>query len=94
MDSGDGTVPGVSGASIAKADGAQCVFRMKGFDHQGSYANRDVIENVMYCMGKIIQMAIAAKDLPSTKGEETPPWSDQDSDYAPSPSPSSSTSVY
>lgn len=66
-DAGDGTVPLPSGAAIAKADGAQYVFRMKGFDHQGSYTNRDVIENVMYCIGKIIQKAIPAKDLPSTK---------------------------
>ncbi|MES2118289.1 MAG: hypothetical protein V4578_24190 [Pseudomonadota bacterium] len=66
-DAGDGTVPFPSGAAIAKADGAQCVFRMKGFDHQGSYINRDVIENVMYCIGKIVQKATPAKDLPSTK---------------------------
>ncbi len=66
-DAGDGTVPFASGAAIAKADGAQCVFRMKGFDHQGSYVNRNVIENVMYCIGKIVQKATPAKDLPTTK---------------------------
>ncbi|MES2118293.1 MAG: hypothetical protein V4578_24210 [Pseudomonadota bacterium] len=68
-DAGDGTVPAPSGAAITKADGAQCVFRMKGFDHQGSYVNRDVIENVMYCIGKIVQKATPAKDLPSSPKE-------------------------
>lgn len=63
-DSGDGTVPNLSGAAIAKADGAQYVFRMKGFDHQGSYSNRDVLDNVMYCIGKIVQRAVPAKNLP------------------------------
>ncbi len=66
-DAGDGTVPFPSGAAITMADGAQCVFRMKGFDHQGSYMNRDVIENVLYCIGKIVQKATPAKDLPTTK---------------------------
>ena len=60
-------MPFPSGAAIAQADGIHCVFRMKGFDHQGSYMNRDVIENVMYCIGKIVQNATPAKDLPTTK---------------------------
>ncbi|MBA5608266.1 hypothetical protein H3H36_23230 [Duganella sp. FT3S] len=64
VDSGDGTVPNPSGASIARADGAQCVFRMKGFDHQGSYSNRDVLDNAMYCIGKIVQKAIPAREIP------------------------------
>ena len=69
-DSGDGTVPSLSGAIIAKADGAKYIFRMKGFDHQGSYSNRDVLDNVMFCIGKIIQTATPAKDLLLTKKGE------------------------
>lgn len=67
IDSGDGTVPSPSAAAVAKAGGTQYVFRMKGFDHQGSYSNRDVIENLMYCVAKIIQGAIPAKALQSLK---------------------------
>lgn len=94
IDSGYGTVPCASGASIAKAVGAQCVFRMKGFDHQGSYANRDVIENVMCCIGKIIQQAIPAKELQSNTEEGTPSCSDKDGNSGPSPLQSSPASVY
>lgn len=69
VDAGDGTVPNLSGSTIAKAEGIQCVFRMKGFDHQGSYANRDVLDNVMYCIGKIIQKAQPAKEIPAKNKE-------------------------
>ena len=67
VDAGDGTVPSPSGANIAKGDGAQFVFRMKGFDHQNSFSNQNVFENVIYSIGKIIQKAIPAKDLASKK---------------------------
>ncbi|MBJ7312823.1 hypothetical protein ACFOLJ_28310 [Rugamonas sp. CCM 8940] len=66
-DSGDGTVPSPSGATIERTDGAHCVFRMKGFDHQGSYSNRDVVDNVIYCIGKVIQNAMPAKNFPTEK---------------------------
>ena len=89
-DAGDGTVPSPSGAVIAKADGATHVFRMKGFDHQGSYSNRDVLDNVMYCLGKIVQTATPAKDLPQKKEGENPECSDSTSDSPASASPSSS----
>lgn len=72
-DAGDGTVPSPSGAVIGKSDGAAHVFCMKGFDHQGSYSHPDVLDNVMYCLAKIIQKATPAKDLPQHKeGEPTP----------------------
>lgn len=70
-DAGDGTVPSPSGASIISADGAQAVFRMKGFDHQGSYSHPDVFDNVIYCIGKIVQLATPAKDLPTKKGGQS-----------------------
>jgi pimeloyl-ACP methyl ester carboxylesterase len=66
-DAGDGTVPIHSGALIGEK--AKHVFRMKGFNHAESYKDKDVIENVLYCLGKIIQGAIPAKDLPQNKGE-------------------------
>jgi pimeloyl-ACP methyl ester carboxylesterase len=67
-DAGDGTVPTPSGASITVADGAQAIFSMKGFDHQGSFSHPDVFDNVLDCIGKIVQLAIPAKDLPSKNG--------------------------
>ncbi|GJI99011.1 hypothetical protein RugamoR57_57290 [Duganella caerulea] len=88
-DAGDGTVPNPSGAVIAKADGATHVFRMKGFDHQGSYSNRDVLDNVLFCLSKIIQMATPAKDLPQKKEGENSECSDSTSDSSTSSLPSS-----
>lgn len=63
---GDGTVPSPSGALIKT--GAKHVFQMKGFEHAASYKNKDVIENVLYCLGKIIQDATPVKNLPQKKG--------------------------
>ncbi len=63
---GDGTVPRPSG--LLAESGCKAVFRMKGFDHQGSYGNRDVLDNVMYCIGKVVQGAKPIKDLPQSKG--------------------------
>ena len=69
-DAGDGTVPTHSGALIKT--GAKQVFQMKGFAHAASYKDKNVIENVLYCIGKIIQGAKPANDLPQTKGETCP----------------------
>ncbi|HWW05251.1 hypothetical protein [Collimonas sp.] len=66
-DAGDSTVPVQSAALVG--ENATHVFKMKGFDHAASYKNENVIENVLYCLGKIIQGAIPAKDLPQNKGE-------------------------
>jgi len=66
-DAGDGTVPASSGALIKI--GAKHVFQMKGFEHSKSYRNENVIANVVYCLGKIIQQATPAKDLPEKKGK-------------------------
>ena len=66
-DAGDGTVP-IHSAELV-GENATHVFKMKGFDHAGSYKDENVIENVLYCLGKMIQGAIPAKDLPQNKGE-------------------------
>lgn len=88
---GDGTVPNPSGAVIQNSDGAAHVFRMKGFDHQHSYCDPDVLNNVMYCIAKITQKATPAKDLPQCKG--TSSWTDTDSNSQNSSSPASSASA-
>jgi hypothetical protein len=86
---GDGTVP-VESAALIK-DQAKHIFRMKGFDHAASYKNDNVIENVLYCLGKIIQGATHIKDLPQNKGEPCPDPAatsvnnSSDSDAQPSP---------
>lgn len=54
---GDGTVPVGSGQLIAKSGESPIVFRMDGFDHQYSYNNENVRDCVMYCIGKIVQLA-------------------------------------
>lgn len=69
-DAGDGTVPTQSGALIKT--GAKHVFQMKGFAHAESYKDKNVIENVLYCIGKIIQGATPVNDLPKNKGEICP----------------------
>ncbi|KVZ02609.1 hypothetical protein [Burkholderia stagnalis] len=56
---GDGTVPSQSGALIEKGSPAPKVFRMDGFDHAASYKNENVLNNVMYCIAKIVQLAPA-----------------------------------
>jgi pimeloyl-ACP methyl ester carboxylesterase len=90
-DAGDGTVPLHSGELIEQ--NATHVFRMKGFDHASSYKDDDVIENVLYCIAKIIQGAIPAKDLPQSKGETcTAPGTPTDSsDSASQSSPASAS---
>lgn len=52
---GDGTVPQESGRA---AEGkARFVARMRGFDHQGSFANPQVQSLTLYCIAKIAQQA-------------------------------------
>lgn len=38
-----------------------------GFDHQMSYGNLHVRENVLYCIGKIVQLATPVAELPQCK---------------------------
>ncbi|KIE87325.1 alpha/beta hydrolase domain protein [Acinetobacter pittii] len=52
---GDGTVPHQSGSAPLKQPGVKQVFKMKGFDHQGSYNNTLVRRSVLYSIVKIIK---------------------------------------
>ncbi|WP_202743217.1 esterase/lipase family protein [Acinetobacter calcoaceticus] len=52
---GDGTVPHQSGCAPLKQPGVKQVFKMKGFDHQGSYNNTLVRRSVLYSIVKIIR---------------------------------------
>ncbi|WP_114815282.1 hypothetical protein [Paraburkholderia kururiensis] len=65
---GDGTVPLSSGALISKATPEPKAFSMTGFDHAASYKDENVLNNVLYCLAKIAQLAPAVSTLPSTKG--------------------------
>lgn len=51
---GDGTVPHVSANAPQGKKGIQQVFRIEGFDHQGSYNNAHVRRSVLYSIVKII----------------------------------------
>lgn len=52
---GDGTVPHQSGSAPLKQPGVKQVFKMEGFDHQGSYNNTQVRRSVLYSIVKIIK---------------------------------------
>jgi len=52
---GDGTVPYQSGCAPLKRSGVKQVFKMIGFDHQGSYKNAQVRRSVLYSIVKIIK---------------------------------------
>lgn len=52
---GDGTVPWQSGAAPLKQPGVKQVFKMTGFDHQGSYNNIHVRRSVLYSIVRIIK---------------------------------------
>lgn len=52
---GDGTVPHQSGCAPLKQSGVKQVFKMTGFDHQGSYNNLQVRRSVLYSIVKIIR---------------------------------------
>ncbi|UUM26616.1 lysophospholipase [Acinetobacter colistiniresistens] len=52
---GDGTVPYQSGCAPLKQKGVKQVFKMTGFDHQGSYNNAHVKRSVLYSIVKIIK---------------------------------------
>ena len=52
---GDGTVPWQSGSAPLKQTGVKQVFKMKGFDHQGSYNNIHVRRSVLYSIVRIIK---------------------------------------
>jgi pimeloyl-ACP methyl ester carboxylesterase len=73
-DAGDTTVPRPSGRLVEDGgDNVKLVSCMKGFDHQGSYKHPDVLSNVTYCLGKLIQLATPIDQLPQTKGSS---WSE------------------
>ena len=67
FNAGDGTVPLPSGQSITQCLPSPKAFRMTGFDHQMSYGNLRVQENVLYCIGKIVQLATPVAELPQCK---------------------------
>ncbi|WP_353140822.1 esterase/lipase family protein [Acinetobacter pragensis] len=52
---GDGTVPWQSGSAPLKQSGVKQVFRMTGFDHQGSYNNKYVRRSVLYSIVRVIK---------------------------------------
>ena len=60
---GDATVPEPSGAKVEKA-GLKATFRMQGFVHSESYNNQNVLDNTVYCIGRIVQDAKPIKLLP------------------------------
>ena len=72
---GDATVPEPSSAIVDKA-GLKATFRMTGFVHALSYNDRHVLDNTAYCIGRIVQDATPAKQLPQ-KGKLCSP-----ADYA------------
>ena len=73
-DAGDTTVPRASGRLVEDGgENVKLVCRMKGFDHQGSYKHPDVLSNVTYCLGKLIQLATPIEQLPQSKGSS---WSE------------------
>jgi pimeloyl-ACP methyl ester carboxylesterase len=61
---GDGTVPLPSGQLIAQCSPPPKTFSMTGFDHQTSYADVRVQENVLYCIARIVQLATPVAQLP------------------------------
>lgn len=64
---GDGTVPLPSGKLIAQCSPRPRAFSMTGFDHQMSYGNPHVQENVLYSIAKIVQLATPVAELPQCK---------------------------
>jgi hypothetical protein len=64
---GDGTVPLPSGQLVTQCSPSPKAFSMTGFDHQMSYANRRVQENVLYSIAKIVQLATPIAELPQGK---------------------------
>jgi hypothetical protein len=90
---GDATVPEPSGKKVEDM-ALKATFRMKGFVHALSYNDRHVLDNTVYCVGRIVQDAKPISQLPK-KGNLCSP-----ADYAAasnaasdtfSPSPSSAS---
>lgn len=67
FNTGDGTVPWPSGRLIAQCSPPPKAFGMLGFDHQMSYADPYVQQNVLYCIAKIVQLATPVAELPQCK---------------------------
>lgn len=82
---GDETVPRPSGL-LAEKGNVKTVFCMKGFDHQSSYANRDVLDNLSWCLGKLILDAKPISEITQSKGSAWTEPSDADSSGAASQS--------
>lgn len=61
---GDGTVPLPSGQLISQCSPPPKTFSMTGFDHQMSYADVRVQENVLYCIARIVQLVTPVAQLP------------------------------
>lgn len=86
-DAGDGTVPNPSADLVDKA-GLLAAFRLKGFDHQNSYGNANVLDNVTWCLGKLVQYATPADQLVSKSGKA--PTCEPDAPSSTDSSPASS----
>ena len=82
---GDATVPEPSSSIVDKAE-LKATFRMKDFKHADSYKDRHVLDNTVYCVGRIVQDATPIKQLPK-KGNLCSP-----ADYAAASSAGSDTS--
>ena len=67
-DAGDSTVPSPSARLVDEA-GLLATFRMKGFDHQNSYRDANVLDNVAWCLAKLVQNATPADQLIQKKGQ-------------------------
>jgi hypothetical protein len=65
-DAGDGTVPYHS-ARLVQGCELSAVFHLRGFPHPESYGNENVLENVPWCIGRLVQLATPVKDLPHSK---------------------------
>ena len=82
---GDATVPEPSGAKVEEIEPKlKATFRMKDFTHAMSYKDRHVLDNTVYCVGRIVQDATPISQLPK-KGNQCSP-----ADYAAAASDTSS----
>ena len=87
---GDATVPEPSGAIVEKAN-LKATFRMHGFTHAESYNDPHVLDNTVYCIGRIVQDATPIKELPQKGKSCSATESGASPDTPASPSPQSPT---
>lgn len=88
---GDATVPEPSGAAVEGKAKLKATFRMHGFLHAESYNDKHVLDNTVYCIGRIVQDAIPIKDLPQKGNSCSPADSGASPDTPASPSQQPST---